>query len=124
MEGSEFLSAFNEGRAARRDGHRKSFNPYLDKPDHQHLLKTWEGGWEFQAHSENCTVSTEVEYKRLESAETLFLACIYRSVQHFIGLDEQTFLKQFQSLSMISVPGHSVRITVFLPNSEEAQRPQ
>ena len=123
MEGSQFLSAFDEGRSARRNGHRKSSNPYLIEPIHRHLIRTWEGGWEFEAHHEGCVISAEIESEKLLPVETPFLAHIYRFIQHSIGLDEASFLKEFQALSLNSVPDRMVQITVILPKNKKPQSP-
>ncbi len=123
MEGSELLSAFNEGQQARRDGVHKRFNPYLVKPNHQHLKRTWEGGWEFEAHSEGCTFSVEIETKQFQLIEDPFLKHIFRFVQQSIELDEEAFLEELQSLTANYLPERMVRITVILPKNEPSQLP-
>ena len=123
MEGSEFLSAVNEGRAARRDGLGKRFNPYLVNPNQQHFKRTWEGGWEFEAHSEGCTFSVEIESRQFQPIEDPFLKHIFRLVQHSIELNEEAFLEKLQSLTTSYLPERMIRITVILPKNEQSQLP-
>ena len=123
MESSQFLLAFNEGRSARRDGLYKRDNPYFFESSHHHLKKTWEGGWEYEAYSEGCAVSAEIKAELFDPIEAPLLAHIYRFVQHSIELDEESFTKELQSLTVSYLPNKMARITVFLPKNEEPHSP-